>query len=356
MSGEDWKAMTPRVSICVPNLNTLPFLRERFETIFTQTFTDWELLAYDSYSEDGSWEYIQELSRREPRMHAWQGPREGTPGSWNPCIQRARGEYVYIATSDDGMAPDCIEKMVLALDERPDCDLAHCTLRVVDEKGADVDVPCWPQCSAFADVSPELAGQRHVRRAPYDGLLHLTGRMVYVSITELLIRRTLFDKIGLFSKRWGAVGDFHWDMKAGLTSNTVHVPDTWATWRVHLQQASASVPVHSLEMAQKYEEMIEDAIVASTPYLAPEILHDLQTQWLDATRDLRRYYARLRHLPRSVDRRLFQAREVLSGSRFARLEVLDRARGRQKWPERAPAEILQWIESKTRTRLVSAVS
>ena len=73
---------TPRVSICVPNLGTRPFLPERFETIFNQTFTDWELIVYDSYSDDGSWEYIQELAAREPRMRISQGPREGTPDSW----------------------------------------------------------------------------------------------------------------------------------------------------------------------------------------------------------------------------------------------------------------------------------
>ena len=47
---------TPRVSICVPNLNTRPFLPERFETIFTQTFPGLGAPAYDSYSDDGAWE------------------------------------------------------------------------------------------------------------------------------------------------------------------------------------------------------------------------------------------------------------------------------------------------------------
>ena len=56
----------PKVSICVPNLNTRPYLPERFETIFNQTFQDWELIVCDSYSDDGSWEYIQELAAREP--------------------------------------------------------------------------------------------------------------------------------------------------------------------------------------------------------------------------------------------------------------------------------------------------
>jgi hypothetical protein len=63
--------MKPKVSICVPNLNTRPFLPERFETIFSQSFQDWELLVYDSYSEDGAWKYIQELAAREERMALW---------------------------------------------------------------------------------------------------------------------------------------------------------------------------------------------------------------------------------------------------------------------------------------------
>jgi glycosyltransferase involved in cell wall biosynthesis len=59
--------MTPQVSICIPNLNTLPFLPERFDTIFRQSFQDWELLVYDGYSEDGAWDYISGIAKREPR-------------------------------------------------------------------------------------------------------------------------------------------------------------------------------------------------------------------------------------------------------------------------------------------------
>ena len=46
--------MPPKVSICVPNLNTRPFLPERFDSIFAQTFQDWELLVYDSHSSDSA--------------------------------------------------------------------------------------------------------------------------------------------------------------------------------------------------------------------------------------------------------------------------------------------------------------
>ena len=64
-------------SICMPNLNTRPFLKERFDSIFNQTFQDWELFVYDSHSDDGAWEFIQDLAKKCDRMRIAQGPREG---------------------------------------------------------------------------------------------------------------------------------------------------------------------------------------------------------------------------------------------------------------------------------------
>ena len=61
-------AVTPRVSICVPNLNALPFVRERFETIFGKLYQTGNCSLYDSPSDDGAWEFMQNLARREGRM------------------------------------------------------------------------------------------------------------------------------------------------------------------------------------------------------------------------------------------------------------------------------------------------
>src|SRR6185436_8243728 len=120
--------MTPLVSICVPTLNSLSFLKERFDSIFQQPFQDWELFVYDSYSDDGSWEFIQKVAAGEKRIRTMQGPRKGPYPAWNECLRQTRGELVYIATSDDSMAPDFLEKMAGALEEHSDCEIAHCPL------------------------------------------------------------------------------------------------------------------------------------------------------------------------------------------------------------------------------------
>jgi glycosyltransferase involved in cell wall biosynthesis len=330
------------VSICVPNLNTLPFLPERFETIFSQTFQDWELLVYDSYSTDGAWEYIQQLAKRESRIRAWQGPREGTPGSWSPCVREAQGEFVYIATSDDIMPPDCIGKLVAALDTHPECALAHCNLKAVDEQGQETP-DWWSKCSSFARSSGQLLDKPHIRRAPFDGLLHLVGDPVYISITQLLVRRSLFDRIGFFESRWGPVGDFNWNMRATLVADTVHVPDTWGGWRVHSTQATAGAAIGSPEHFRKVDDMIEHAIANCAELVPAAIKRPLISRWASRGRELRNFFREISRREDVANRRAFILRRLLCGSPAARGYLKSRRAGAIGWPESTSDLFRDWL-------------
>lgn len=310
---------TPRVSLCLPNLNTRPFLEERIATILAQTFTDWELVISDNHSDDGAWEYFQEVARRDPRIRLSQAPREGMYANWNRCIRQARGDYVYIATSDDTMAPDCIEQLVHALDAHADCDIAHCDLKVIDEKGRDLPgtQQWWNERSLFARSSGPLRNQPHIRRAPWDGVLLLTGDTVFISLTQLLIRRTLFDRVGLFEARWGSPGDFNWDLRASLVANAVHVPGTWGSWRLHPHQATAAVRVHTPEFAAQIAEMIDHALETCGSQLAPEVRHALEQRWVADAAELRRFITGYRTCPSGLARKRFVLGRLLGGSRAA---------------------------------------
>ena len=273
-----------------------------------------------------------------------QAPREGLYPNWNRCVERAKGEYVYIATSDDTMAPDCLEKLVRALDSHPDCDLAHCPLIIIDEAGATRADPVWPDCTIFARGMPDLVKRPHIRRAPYDGLIHITGEHVVLSMTQLLIRRSLFAKIGPFGSRWGSVSDFNWEMKAGLVANMIHVPDTWASWRLHALQATASIDVYKPERDQKFNEMIQDAVDICEPLLPPAVVEGLRSHWLPLSLEMRDYYAGLRHRRETAQRRAYQFSQLATGTSAVRSQIVGRLRGSPKWPEIAPSEIKRWLE------------
>lgn len=93
-------ATEPLVSIIVPTHNRQDFLREALESVFSQTYTNWELIVVDDGSTDGTLSYLATL--RDPRIHIMELEHCGNPAKLrNVGIARARGSYVAFLDSDD---------------------------------------------------------------------------------------------------------------------------------------------------------------------------------------------------------------------------------------------------------------
>jgi len=279
-----------RISIALPVRNAGRFIDERIASIRSQTLPAWDVVAVDGFSQDGSWEKLQRWAAHDPRVCCEQQKPEGIYSAINRCIALARGDYLYVATADDTMAPDCLEQLAAALDVHPECGLAHCPLRVISEQGQTVDYG-WERASIFVRSSAGLAARAHIRPAPLDGLLHLAGESVYVSLTQLLVRRSLFERVGLFEAQWGSVGDFNWNMRAALAASTIHVPGTWASWRLHGAQATAGAALGSPGHQLRLTSMMEHALASPSARLPAGITKALAMRWrrqLGARQKLRR--------------------------------------------------------------------
>ena len=226
------------VSIILPNLNTpLPYLHARVASIIAQTYFKWECIVVDGFSDNGSWEYLQEVAAADQRFKTHQFKREGIYKAWNCGIALAKGTYVYIATSDDTMAPAFLEKMVHALDTYTECGIAHCCLTIIDENGSPSDKANWDEYYP-GQYFKELLKKKHIRLAPHDGILHCGIKTVYTSITQLLIRKSVFEKVGDFLTTYGSIADFEWGMRSSLVCDVLHVPEYLATWRYYVGQAT----------------------------------------------------------------------------------------------------------------------
>lgn len=225
------------VSIILPNLNTpLSFLKPRIDSIFTQIYDDWECIVIDGFSTNGSWEFILEKTKSDKRFFFYQNPAKGIYDAWNEGIKMAKGEYIYIATSDDLFDHGFLLEMVKVLNENPDCGLAHCCLNIIDEAGklSAHQWHDWEKVKFYGDYIKKP----HKRVAPYDAIVHFGWTTVYTSIVQLLIRKSLFEKIGDFSVQYGSIADFEWELRAALCTNIFHVPLYLASWRKHDQQAT----------------------------------------------------------------------------------------------------------------------
>ena len=224
---------SPLVSICLPNLNNRPFLKERMETILAQTVTDWELIVCDSYSDDGSWEFFQRF-KDDSRIHLYQVPREGIYAGWNECLRRATGKYVYIATSDDTMRSDCLQKLIAPLDRFPTIKLAYCDYEKIDAVGRPVPIPKdsrWEFIGEWMEIPSIHSGMTEF-------ILHCALNITWVTMTSVLFRRDLLDQVGLFRTDCGSAGDLEFALRASLATDIAYVPGKLSAWRVHDQQGT----------------------------------------------------------------------------------------------------------------------
>ena len=225
---------TPTVSILLPTLNSMRFLWQRIASIYAQNLTDWELLVGDSASTDGTWEFLSEYAKTDSRIKLYQLPR-GLYQAWNSLIEKSTGKYIYIATSDDTMRPDCLSKMVAALEENPECSLCDSMIRLIDTEGRDIteQSPLYLPHHWHVDFP---RGEKHLRQCPHDYFLHFCGKTVYTSITQVLIKRDLFEKTGLFDPSFGRSSDFLWGVRAARHANVIFIPERLASWRIHEDQ------------------------------------------------------------------------------------------------------------------------
>lgn len=111
---EDSKG-TPLVSVIVPNFNHAPYLRERLDTIYSQTYPNFEVILLDDCSTDDSRDILNEYAQKYSDITrvAFNEVNAGKVFlQWNKGLSLARGEYIWIAESDDYSSPDFIETLM----------------------------------------------------------------------------------------------------------------------------------------------------------------------------------------------------------------------------------------------------
>ena len=147
----------------------------------------------------------------------------------------------------------------------------------------------------------------------------------------------------MFRSDWGSISDFYWDMRAGLATDTVHVGDTWASWRVHDTQATASAEVGQQKHTAKLDDMIEHALDDAMKDL-PEPVRQRLPQWRQEAFALRRFLDEIKYAP-AGQRRRFLVSQLLKGSAPARRYLSGKITGSESLPEDGPKVIEQWLAS-----------
>lgn len=107
------------VSVILPNYNHSLFLRDRIESILNQTYQNFELIILDDSSTDNSKDIIESY-RANPKVSSiiYNDKNSGSTFSqWRKGILESKGEYIWIAESDDYADIHFLEKLMLPFQE-----------------------------------------------------------------------------------------------------------------------------------------------------------------------------------------------------------------------------------------------
>lgn len=97
----------PFISVIVPVHGVEPYLRECLDSILGQSFTDFELIAVDDASPDGSAAVLAEYASRDGRVRVVSlAENVGLGRARNAGFDQATGDYVWFVDGDDRLADD----------------------------------------------------------------------------------------------------------------------------------------------------------------------------------------------------------------------------------------------------------
>lgn len=133
---------SPRVSIIIPTYNRVKMLEKSIESVFAQSYKDWELIIIDDASTDETEERMKQLSSREKSVRYMRIPKivgKGISEYLNIGLRNSKGEYIARIDDDDFWChKDKLKMQVEFLDENPEYVVVGGGVILVDENGTEL--------------------------------------------------------------------------------------------------------------------------------------------------------------------------------------------------------------------------
>ena len=212
--------MRPAVSIVMPCHDALAHLPASVGSVLAQGFGDWELIAVDDGSRDGSLAWLQ--AQTDPRIRVHSQANQGVSAARNAGLRLARGDCVAFLDADDTWSPDFLARMHAALAAAPEAVLAYCGWQNLGLPGGQGE-PFVPPDYENADKAATLfAGCRW-------------------PIHAALARRAAVEAAGGFDTRLRNAEDYALWLRVAVPAPIVRVPEVLAYYHFHGgAQASAN--------------------------------------------------------------------------------------------------------------------
>jgi glycosyltransferase involved in cell wall biosynthesis len=222
----------PTVSVMMPVYNTERYLAEAVESILAQTFADFELIAVDDGSTDGSGAILERYAARDGRVRVERLEHGGIVAARNRALELARGEFCAVMDSDDVALPGRLERQVAYLRDHPEVLCVGTAVRLIDPDGR-----------VLRDAH---AGMDHERIQE----VLLSGRCP-LNHPSVLMRRAAVLAVGGYRDGFAPSEDLDLFLRLGEVGRLANLPEVLQKYRQHPRSASEQGQRRQLERAAR---------------------------------------------------------------------------------------------------------
>jgi glycosyltransferase involved in cell wall biosynthesis len=208
---------TPAISVILPVYNAARYVCNAVGSVLSQTYDDFELLAFDDGSTDGSLNILREFEAKDRRVRAFFRENRGLVQTLNELIGLARGRYLARMDADDICRPQRFEKQIAYLESHPECVAVGTGSLLIDPNGR-------PICEHIYELTHDKIDEIHLSGEAISRLCH----------PSTIMRKDAVVQIGLYREEFRLAEDLDLFLRLAEVGQLANIPDIMLEYRHHL--------------------------------------------------------------------------------------------------------------------------
>jgi len=240
----------PTVSILMNGFNAELFLKDAIDSVYAQTFSNWEIVFVDNCSTDSTSKIIKQYDSKIRYFKTHQNIPLGEARNFG--LKHCNGEYIAFLDCDDIYLPDKLEKQI-SLMQSGGYEMCYASTFVINENGREI-------------------GKRLVKNKSGNVFSSLLRRYEISMLTVVLKSKFIADNRLHFNTSMSYSPDHNLFMIAATKARTIAISDIVAKYRVW----NGSLSRKTIDIAPKEYQLTLDALSAANPALRKQLSHDFE--------------------------------------------------------------------------------
>lgn len=215
----------PLFSIVINCFNGAEYLAETLESVFAQTYSNWELIFWDNQSSDNSASIFN--NHCDGRLRYFLAPNHEKLGAArNSAVKNAKGDWICFLDCDDVWLPQKLEWQAAIIEgANESLGLVYGQMLVLDSRSARAS--CW------SDRISKYKAKTLLKRLPEGDVFNQLLLIDFVPLLTATVRASLYHQVGGVSDHFEMSEDYDLFIKVASVSRFAAVQDVVGLYRIH---------------------------------------------------------------------------------------------------------------------------